>query len=74
MSEQRLPAFAGHSLGGGYALCALLYALAKHPQAAISACADGGVFTFGAPLVLSHQSGAHKQLQLADLLPQEHKM
>lgn len=65
---------AGHSLGGGYAICALLYALAKHPREAVSACGEGGVFTFGAPLVLSQKSGACSQQVLADLLPIEHKM
>lgn len=64
----------GHSLGGGYAACALLHALAKHPVAAVKACAGGGVLTFGAPLVLSQQSRAQERYLLADLLPEEHKL
>lgn len=43
---------AGHSLGGGYAMTTLLHLLATAPDVAVAALAKGGVWTFGAPLVL----------------------
>ncbi len=43
---------AGHSLGGGYALCTFLQLLASADDLS-SSILLGGVYTFGAPLVAS---------------------
>lgn len=48
----------GHSLGGGIAECAFLELLAAHDheQLVLPVCA-GGVYTFGAPLIVHGSDG-----------------
>ncbi|KAK9809870.1 hypothetical protein WJX72_000687 [[Myrmecia] bisecta] len=55
---KRPPVFlTGHSLGGGYAQCTFFHALANHGEPLMrelcQAVSEGGVFTFGAPLVVA---------------------
>lgn len=46
-----LSVYSGHSLGGGLAICSFLHLLSTRPDLKMS-LNNGGVYTYGAPLVV----------------------